>query len=140
MGTTSQAVSYPMCLLPCDVESDACSVAASMALSAIYGQHLVSKSSHAIVTHTNTFVDTVTRAASLGTAQVVEMFPVLNSLPEAFSPWKRTARLQQEEFSALNEKFLDETKIKMVCGISCRCIFHLTRIFKQEGSDRKSVV
>ena len=93
------------------------SVAASMSLSVTYGQHLVSKSSYAIVRHANVFTSTVATAAAPGTAPLVEMFPILNRLPEAFSSWKRKARLQQEEFSSLCQKFLDETKMKMVCSV-----------------------
>ena len=85
-----------------------------MSLAMVYGEHLISKSSHEAVRRIHDFANTTTRAAAPATAPIVEAIPLLNYLPEWLAPWKRYGMEKQRVFSAMFQELLDDVQVKMV--------------------------
>ena len=80
-----------------------------------YGQHLTTEASHDIVKRIVETVAIVAGAAAPATAPLVEVFPILEHVPEWLAGWKREARRIQRQSTKMYNGFLADVAERMVC-------------------------
>ena len=97
------------------------SLAASSALSLLYGQRLQSEFAHRTVDNINAFTHTVTMAAAPATLPWIDVFPILDRLPNWMVPEKRRGLLLKRQFTDLHEDTLNSVRRKVVSAHAMMC-------------------